>query len=71
MDVVKGRGVKEVGLASTSLGRFQGMAWVGGLSGGEPGSSSSMMMNFGEADGLLFEVETMGVRFVAKGSVVC
>ena len=41
------------------------------LCGGEPGSSSSMTMNFGEADGLLFELKAMGVPFVAKGSVVC
>ena len=74
-DALKGRGGKELVFAFVSLGRFRDVVWVGCLGSGEPleisSDSSSMMINFGEADALLFELEGVGVRFVMKGNVVC
>ena len=68
MDAFKGRGAKELGFAFVSLGRFRDMVWVHSTMAS---SASSMTRNFGELEGLLFELETMGVRFVAKDNVVC
>ena len=68
VDASKGYGVKELGFAFVSLGRFRDMVWV---SSTITSSLSSMTINFGEAYGLPFELEAVGVRFVAKESVVC
>lgn len=65
MDAFKGRGVKELGFAFVSLGRFRDMV------SSTTTSPSSMTINFVEADGLVFELEATGVPFVAKGNVVC
>jgi hypothetical protein len=78
VDAFKGRGIKELGVTFVSLGRFRDMVCSGCFCGGEPlgissvsSSSSSMTINFGETDGLLLELEAIGVRFIMKGSVVC
>lgn len=76
VNALKGRSVRELGVALVSLGRFRDMVWVGCFGGGDPleissGSSSSMTINFGETHGLHLELEAMGARFIAKGNAVC